>query len=184
MKIGKVFTIDSQKNKLGELSVGVGIDIFKNFSRENRKKSIYTSIPTGFCWEYHTAKGDLHEVEIFEDNKNIFAYPSPNMDLMIVLFDYNSNHYPHPNNLVVFEPNGKVKHIVSVPKLLSEEAKRNADNPFGERKEGVFYKIGWIEEKDLIMYVNIDFGCEMTEVREFDPYNGVIGKIIRVSGRY
>ena len=184
MKINKVYSINNFRRKLGELTIGIAVDRFEKFSKENRKKAIYTSISTGICWEYHNQEGDLREVEIFEDGKNLFAYPSPDIKYMIVLFDRNSEYYPHPKNLVVFYPNGKIKHIVGLPELISEYAIVNTNNPMGVDKSGYFKGMGWLEKNEkVIMKVDIHFAWENTETREFNPETGEFGELIGVSGR-
>ena len=184
MKIKKVYSIDNKGSRLGMLNMGVGADLFENFSKENRKKTIYSSIPTGVCWEYLNEKGDLREVEVFEKGKNLFAYPSPDMKYMVVKFSMDSEYYPHPNNLVVFYPNGKIKHIIGLPELISDYAITNRENPMGEVKEGYFSNIGWSKKSGkIIMKVDIHFAWENTETREFDPETGEFGELIGVSGR-
>ena len=138
----------------------------------------------GVYWEYNNIEGDLREVEIFEKEKTLFAYPSPDMKYMVVLFNRDSDYYPHPNNLVVFYPNGKVKQVIKVPKLISEKAIKNANNPFGEHKEGGFENVRWHKTGNKkVMVIDIYFAWENTETREFDPETGEFGELIGVFGK-
>ncbi|WP_209400511.1 hypothetical protein [Pseudozobellia sp. WGM2] len=139
----------------------------------------------GVSWEYQKENGDLNKVEIFEKENNLFAYPSPNMKYMVVLFDRKSEYHTHPNNLVVFYANGEEKQVISVPELISDQARKNALNPFGEDKEGSFENIWWYKkENEKKMAVDIHFAWDNTETREFDPETGQFGNVIGVSGRF
>ena len=97
----------------------------------------------GISWEYNSPEKDLKEVSLIENEKKIIGYPSPDMKYMVVLFHRNSKFYLHPNNLVVFYPNGEIKQVIKVPELVSDKAIKNAQNPFGEHKEGGFENIRW-----------------------------------------
>ena len=152
MKVNKIYSIDANREKLGELNIGIGINLLKNFLRRIEKRLFILAV----CWQYHNNEGDLREVEIFEKEKNLFAYPSPDMKYMVVLFDRNSEYYPYPNNLVVFYPNGKIKHIVGLPDLISKYAIINANNPMGVDKKGSFENVWW-NKKDNEKIMTIAF---------------------------
>ena len=183
MRIEKIFYIDDKK-KLGDITLGIAVDMWSKFSNENYKRLMKYKASIGVCWEYHNKEGDLSEVDIFEEGKSLFAYPSPDMKYMVVKFSMDSEYCPHPNNLVVFYPNGKIKHIIGLPELISDYAITNRQNPMGEVKEGYFSGIGWSKrDEKIIMKVDIHFAWENTETREFDPETGEFGELIGVSGR-
>jgi hypothetical protein len=161
----------------GELTHKVNLDLGLYIISKNGnqiKSSKILNCKHGISWEYNTIKKDLLEVIIQEEGKRIIGYPSPNMDVMAVLYPWNSEYYPAPKNMVIYNVDGTIKHILSPPNLVSEKAKQIQKNPFEENKTGTFLNVRWAT-KNLnkpVFVVDIQFGGEWVETWELDPYKG------------
>tara|TARA_R110002167_G_scaffold361877_1_gene580572 strand:- start:13 stop:582 length:570 start_codon:yes stop_codon:yes gene_type:complete len=136
--------------------------------RQIRLNENYIFYNYGISWQCNDKK-----TICFEDNKIIYGYPSPKLDLMIVIYSNDSKLFPYPKNLVVFKADGSLLHNVEVPPFVSRDA--NQLNLKG--RKGDFGSISWIKDDDTNLSIGIS-SYEIEEYREFNPYTGKFGKNI------
>lgn len=77
--------------------------------------------------KYHGVKwiGNGKTIILFENEVTIIAYPSLDMNYVVVVYNSNSKQYPAPNNCVVYNIDGTVHKIISTPVLKTPDENGN-----------------------------------------------------------
>jgi len=122
---------------------------------------------------------NTENIQLFETNSRIMAYPSPDFKFVVALYDgYNSTKFPAPSNVVVYNENGTIHKIISCPILKTPDR----DGKFVQGYK--FNNIGWTNNKkgEVTIYLDIEESSnayiDWYERREFNPETGEFGEFL------
>lgn len=142
----------------------VGKDIKEEFLK-GKKQGIY--------WEYNNK-----EISISDENGSVEGFPLSNLQYIIAIFK-NSQTYPYPNNAVIFNPDGTLEKILTIPPfkseiMIEEIENHNESNPpirsalNGKRLCFNHYSRYLSKTQMEIDIVDIDYGLDYTESQILD----------------
>lgn len=106
--------------KYNENGVSIGIDILNphlfNFDKIDKEvqNTFLKGKRFGISWEYNGT-----EVHIFDKDGSVEGFPLSNLKYVAAVFR-NSKLYPSPNNVVIFNLDGKVHKILKMPDFKSD----------------------------------------------------------------
>lgn len=130
--------------------------------------------------KYHGVKwiGNGKTIILFENEVTIIAYPSLDMNYVVVVYNSNSKQYPAPNNCVVYNIDGTVHKIISTPVLKTPDENGNFI------KGHHFDTVGWAKNKQnkTVLFLRVDERewdwVPWYEDIEFNPETGEFGDLI------
>ena len=169
----------SYRNKNGggfPVNLG-GRYIYFDEDYENKFNLFFDGSQKGIFWLSKNQK-----IEIWSNKGDVTGLPSIDMQYVIAIYSGDQAEYRLPNNVVIYNADGSVHKVLSVPLLISDAAKnqgwykRQPDETIG------FTGINWKEndkgEKVVVMEISDHYYRIMKEYRVLNPETGNFGECV------
>ena len=182
-------TYVSKSQEKSLVLLGADVDPF-NRATELGTKVWYDGI-FGLSWKH----GDQHLARTFDER--VFAYPTPNMDSIVVIFGHDSKQYPAPDNAILLNADGTVRMRLVAPTLLSKIDPNTPgryvlppgkmEGPLAPLDRGLkglasFYAASWYQDAHGRTQMKVSFyigNTDLVEDRHFDPTTGKCMELLR-----
>nr|WP_199002624.1 hypothetical protein [Flavobacterium sp. ASV13] len=165
--------------KFNETGIDIPIDILNPnafyFDKIEKKikEEFLKGNKQGIYWEYNNK-----EISICDENGSVEGFPLSNLQYVIAIFK-NSLTYPYPSNAVIFNLDGTLEKILTIPPfkseiIIEEIEKHNESNPpfksaLKGKKMCFNHYSRYLSETNVeIDIVDIDYGLDYTESQILD----------------
>src|SRR5690606_31844144 len=122
------------------------------------------------------------KIEIWSNNGSVRGLPSIDMQYVIAIYSGDHTEYTYPNNAVIYNADGTVHKVLSVPLLISDTAKnkgwykRKPDTTIGFTE--VKWKTDSKGEKVVVLEISDHYYRIMKEFRVLNPETGNFGECV------
>jgi hypothetical protein len=129
------------------------------------------------------------EIVIKDDDISIYGLPKVGLDFVVAIYSGRTGEYPPPNNAVVYNPDGSVKHRLMFPPFISEMLVRRInflkqENPpfsWASDNEGLrFAGFGWRKNNsnEIIDSMSLQLENGSYEIRQVNVATNQFGECL------